>query len=581
MLKDSPSNLPSHASEAPAVLVWLPGMAHNQAPVHAQQGWRQGLERLRHMLGEMLPRPTQQAAKEGVQVGGLGALIDACRRFQQGSANGDQPSFSGHLGVAMLHSQDGVAPQEVQRAQCIARFAPVGTIGLEAEAVDAFERSWELPLVDLGEVQCTECGDLKPTTKVLALTADQRTRLPDPLALRDVLAVLTPRLTGDHPLQAEAAGHLLADTIRTSLTRSALVRVIASESARRLGPPRLALQDAFELLHATHVLRCEGTVATNGQMQVQMELLAPGESRAMWSSHFSLRLEALLAGQADSLMEAIANAHSAMVTAPLQLAQLPAWSKLEDHQLLISATQLMHRLAPAAFMLSSELLDALGQRCPDQALVHAWKAKWHVMAAVQGIEPRPIAVKAAELACDRALLVDPHCAFALALRGYSHIMEGHPPAQARAAFAKALAGSPSEALAWLFSALQCTFEDQLDAALEAIRTALALSPLDPWRYLFDATAAHVYLARGDAAQALKFAESSVRQRARHAPTLGYLVIIHARLGNLHIAKDHLRQLHELWPGYTLNSFWATYGGREAAHAQDFAWALAAAGLQSD
>jgi tetratricopeptide (TPR) repeat protein len=580
MLKESPSNLPSHASEAPAVLVWLPGMAHNQAPVHAQQGWRQGLERLRHMLGEMLPRPTQQAAKEGVQVGGLGALIDACRRFQQGSANGDQPSFSGHLGVAMLHSQEGVAPQEVQRAQCIARFAPVGTIGLEAEAVDAFERSWELPLVDLGEVQCTECGDLKPTTKVLALTADQRTRLPDPLALRDVLAVLTPRLTGDHPLQAEAAGHLLADTIRTSLTRSALVRVIASESARRLGPPRLALQDAFELLHATHVLRCEGTVATNGQMQVQMELLAPGESRAMWSSHFSLSLEDLLAGQADSLMEAIASVHAAMVSQPLQLAQLPAWVKLEDHQLLISASQLIHRLSPAAFDRSRDLLEALVRRRPDQAVAHAWQAKWHVMAAVQGIEPVPAAAASAVAAANIALQLDTSCALAHSLGAMARLMLRAPLSETGPAFVHAVNCNPSEALAWMYEAAHALYEDRSDAAEQAIRTALALSPLDPWQYMFDATAAHVYLANERWDLALQYAQSAARLRARHAPTLLFHVIAQARLGRLDLANEYLRQLLELWPRFSLTLFWETYAGRDSKHAHQFAWALTAAGLPS-
>jgi hypothetical protein len=76
-----PLNLPSHASEAPAVLVWLPGMAHNQAPVQAQQGWRQGLERLRHLVGDLLPKRAVPGASEGHQVGGLGALIEACRRF--------------------------------------------------------------------------------------------------------------------------------------------------------------------------------------------------------------------------------------------------------------------------------------------------------------------------------------------------------------------------------------------------------------------------------------------------------------------------------------------------------------------
>jgi len=575
-----PLNLPSHASEAPAVLVWLPGMAHNQAPVQAQQGWRQGLERLRRMVGDLLPTRALPGAGEGLQAGNLGALIDACRRFQQGSLAGHEPSFAAHLGVAMVHSQDVVKPEEIQRAQCIARFSPIGTIGLQAEAVDAFARSWELPLVDLGEVQCTECGDLKPATKVLALTADQGTKLPDPLALRDVLVVLTPELTGDHPLQVEASAYLLADTIRTAMTRSALVRVIASESARRLSQPSRSVKDAFELLHATHVLRCEGSVAISGQMQLQMELLASGQLRPMWSDAFTTSIDELLAGDANKLMDVLSSAHAALLNESLSLAQLPAWKSLEDHQLLVAATQFMHRLSPVSFQRSRLLLDSLCQRAPRQALVHAWLAKWHVMAVVQALEPVPTAAASAVASADTALQLDPNCALAHSLGAIARLMLRAPLSEVGPAFSRAVGCNPSEALSWMYEAAHALYEDRCDAAEQAIRNALALSPLDPWRYMFDATAAHVYLANERWDLALQYAQHAARLRARHAPTIFFLVIAQARLGRLDLANGHLLQLLELWPKFSLTLFWETYAGRDSKHAHEFAWALTASGLPS-
>jgi tetratricopeptide (TPR) repeat protein len=147
-------------------------------------------------------------------------------------------------------------------------------------------------------------------------------------------------------------------------------------------------------------------------------------------------------------------------------------------------------------------------------------------------------------------------------------------------FERGVNANPSEALAWVYQAVQAAYEDRFDAADQAIKTALALSPLDPWQYFFDSAAAHVHLARGDCELALLYAQSACRSRARHAPSLLFLVIAQARLGRLEVAQEHLHQLLQLWPGYSLTRFWNSYPGRGSAHANEFAWALTAAGLGS-
>lgn len=578
MAEGSSPSPPLGDAEAPAVLVWVPGMEHQQAPLHAHQGWQWGMERLRRLASEILPSRPVTGAVEGLQTGSLGSLIEACRRFQTSSSAAAAPSFPMHFGVALAASSGGAAPTDVQRATCIARHAPIGTIGLQAEVVDAAERTWEMPLVDLGEVHCRACGPDEPATKVLALTAGWGTTAPDPLALRNALVVLVPQLASDNPGQADAAAELLADTMATVLARSALLRVVARESSRRLTQAHRAVADAFEVLHAGHVLCGQGRLSTTGDLQLDLSLMAAGQASPVWTHRLSLHLDDLLSGRLHPLMQALADLHFEIASATLRDAQLPSWTHLEDHQLLMAASQLMHRLSPAAFKRSKQLLDTLVQRRPEQALGHAWQAKWQVMAVVQGLTPRRAAMVEVHAACRRALALDPHCALALALQGYAHIMEGHPVAASRQAFMAALDANPNEAFAWLFSALAATFEDRLDAALEAVQVAQALSPLDPWRYLFDAIAAHVHLARGDTDTALLYAESSARLRALHGPNLFYLVVAHARRGDLHLAQTYLQQLLELWPAYTLRTFWSTYAGRDTPHAKDFAWALTAAGL---
>ena len=96
--------------------------------------------------------------------------------------------------------------------------------------------------------------------------------------------------------------------------------------------------------------------------------------------------------------------------------------------------------------------------------------------------------------------------------------------------------------------------------------------------MFDMGASHVHLASGNLTEGLRYAELASRSRARHAPTLFFLVIAQARLGKLGLAHQYLQQLLELWPRYNLKAYWRSYPGRDAPHATEFAWALTSAGL---
>jgi|GEM_PF-6043051 len=554
-----------------AVLVACPDLSHQLPAVQVQQHWR----RLQAAMAELEVEPLQRlTAPLGVSAANAQQLLAAARQLLQRLQG--QSGLATHLGLHLLADANHPSAAELQLAERVARRAPIGTLGLSAELADALDRVWELPLVDLG-ADPLEGGDGQ-SLKVLALAPGAQEGRPDPVALRDVLVVLRPQLGGNDAQRAAACADLLVDTLTGSLARSALLRVVARESAARLSDPARALQDAFSVLGASHVLSGRGQLGDSGVLSLQLELLARGQARALWSDRITLRVDDLLAGKADSLMRAIADAHAALMSETLSIAQLPAWQSLEDHQLLIGASQFMHRLSPASFERSRLLLEGLRERAPQQALVHAWLAKWHAMAAAQAIEPVPAAAAAATEAVSLALKHDPNCAMAHVFGGVARVMQRAPLEESGPWFRRALDANPNEALAWMYEAVQAVWEDRAEAAESAVRTALAISPLDPWRYFLDSAAAHVYLANGAWEEGLRFALSSVRLRARHAPILLFLVIAHARLGRLDIAHQYLGQLLELWPRYTLTRFWESYPGRKAAHAQDFAWALTAAGL---
>lgn len=555
---------------AGAVLVALPGGFGTAAPVQRMAG----LGRLQALWDALLPAPSCRCA-EPMAIGAtdLRSLVDAGQSLL--SQWPHEPALQ--LGIELLADAQRPQPAELDAAARIARRAPQGMLALSAEAADRLERAWELPLVDLGPLEPGQ-GRLP---SVLALGGQGPTRLPDALALRNVLVVGPPALSGADPGRTQACAALLGEWVAASLACSSLLRVVASESVRRLQDPARLRADAFETLGASHLLLLRGHLGEGGTLALQMELLARGAARALWSERVALTLDGLLSGEAPALQRALAELHVALLSESLDASQCDGWERLEDHQLLIGATQLMHRLSPLAFERSRQMLLTLRQRAPRQARVHAWLAKWHVFAVVQWLEPSGSGLTEAQQCCDEALRLDPHCALGCALAGFVRLMRGEPLDSARPWLERAVQLNPNESLAWIFLALLRTYQDRLDEALEALRMGIALSPLDPWRYFFDSVAAHVHLARGDWTTGLAHAEASVRQRARHAPTLIYLAIAHSKLGRPDLGQAHLQQLLELWPHYSVERFWQLYPGREARHARDFAWALTAAGLPSN
>jgi adenylate cyclase len=550
-----------------AVLVALPSALGSTAPVQRLAGFG----RLHALWDQLLPAPSCRCA-EPMALGAtdLRTLLGASQTLLKQWRH--EPALQ--LGIDLLADASRPQAAELDAAARIARRAPQGMVALSAEAADRIDRAWELPLIDLGPVD----GEAGRRPSVLVLDEARPLHLPDALALRDVLVVAPAQLSGDDRVQAEACATLLSDWIAGRLACSSLLRVVSPESVRRLQDPARLPADAFGTLGASHLLLLRGHLGGSGTLALQMELLARDSPRSLWSERLAVTLDGLLSGEAPSLRRALADLHVALMSESLDLSQGGGWERLEDHQLLIAATQLLHRLSPLAFERAQQMLLTLRQRAPRQARVHAWLAKWHVFAVVQWLEPSASGLPQAQASCSEALRLDPDCALAWALSGFLRLMRGEPLEAARPELERAVQVNPNESLAWIFLALLRTYEDRLDEALEALRMGIALSPLDPWRYFFDSVAAHVHLARGDWASGLAHAEASVRQRARHAPTLIYLAIAHSKLGRPDLAQDYLRQLLELWPHYSVERFWQLYPGRQTRHAREFSWALTAAGL---
>jgi hypothetical protein len=311
---------------------------------------------------------------------------------------------------------------------------------------------------------------------------------------------------------------------------------------------------------------------------LRLNLHAHDDSRLVWSDRIEFHTLDLLSGDAACLAEACGALYGVLQRSRLDKVRSVAWQQLSHYELMSAATQWMYRLSPAAFEQSLRLLNWLIEQAPHLAEPHAWLAKWNLLAYTQGLKPREEALSGLDRACAEALQRDARCALALSLSSHAAAVRGESLQAAAAGHEAALLAQPNQALSWAFHALNRIYADQAFEAREAARTALGLSPLDPWRHFLDSVMAHAYLAHGEPAIALLHARQAERLRADHAPTSIYLAVAHAQLGEMDPARAAVRRLRIRWPDYRVQDFRTTYWGRHAAHAESFARALRDAGL---
>lgn len=557
-----------------AVLVARLDARHTLTPLHAEVGMRQAAEALQATLAQppreqLLPLPGEGFALTAHETQ---PLVDAARGLRQRLPADAERALRFRFGVHALADARAPNADELAIAQRVAAAAPYGGVCLSAEAVDRLTQPWALPLHDRGRASDAP----EDALRLFAVDPDTQAPLPPVPDLGPMLAVLTPELSGAGD-RGQAVAEMVADALIVALSRSSQLRVVSHRSSQGLRHSRQALDDAFAHLQAHHVLQCRGSLGLNDRVFLQLSLHARRQPAPLWQGRAEFELVDLLYGDTFPLSQACSEIHTVLQASTLQATKRLPWERLEHFQLLNAATQLMHKLAPAAFAQSRAMLDHLHAQLPQHPEPLAWLAQWHLLEVAQGASTQVVAPRALALA-EQALERDPQHSLAHALAGHAQAMLGRPASDSGAHHQAALAANPNNGLAWLFHALHQTYQGRTQEACEAAKLALALSPLDPWRYFMDSVCAHALLANNQVEAGLVHAQHSARLNAQHGPTLVYLVLAHARLGQLALADEALGRLLQRWPGYTVSEFRSAYWGRETEHAETFARALALAGL---
>lgn len=482
------------------------------------------------------------------------------------------------LGGANPHAAASELAHAARRARALAAHAGPGEIVAAAELVDEFIGGVDGDIEDLGDL-AVDAGPVRAYRVraagyggVPAISAE-----PGPVGTKPAIAVLPIEcLLGDDP--DDMLGEALADDVIAGLSRSTELTVVSVLSSRRLRRCGLPPANAARCLAATFLLT--GTYRLKGdRMDVNVHLENTRSGDILRSMHFEAGVREAF-DPAQSLGRRIAlEVAPAVFAHALATARTRPVTEMDAYALLMAAIGFMHRTARREFERAHAMLAQLRQRRGCEAIASTWLAKWHVLRVVQGWSHDPSSDAALALDCvDRSLDDDSRDALALSIGGLVHAYLRKDLARAGRMYEEAIATNPSEPLAWLFSATRWAYLGKGAQAEAAGEQALRLSPIDPLQYFFDSLAATSALANANWERSVTLSRRSLRANRTHASTWRTLAFALVELGQMDEAREAVRQLLAIEPGFTASRFMERFPGRDGPLAVPWAEAMKSAGL---
>lgn len=460
-----------------------------------------------------------------------------------------------HVGDVVEDELD-IFGQDVNIAHRLTTLAQPDQIVVSAAVVDGIVPGLDADVEDLGPCHLKH---LDEPVRAYRLRRGGEPSLPMPPAAGSTESLL-PRIAvvpfaGESVNALEASiGDVICDGVIARLSGSGRIRVISKLSTAVMRARAKSVGDIGRLLRVAYVLT--GSFRLQGPtVRLQAELADARSEEIVWVHEFRCDAQDLFQPDAqlpERLARLVADAVSAGELRRIRSLPMPS---LEGFSLLLGAMMLMHRSSVQDFTRAGELLEHLIERYPRAPEPRAWMAMWYVLRVSRGmvVDMEGEGARALEHT-QRALDGSPDCSMALAAGGFVHCHMLRDLDTADDCLDEALRLNPSDAMAWIFRCAVLSFRGAGHEALFAGEHAVSLSPLDPMRHYYDALTSTAALSAGQLTRAVELARRALLVNRHHLPTLRTLAIAQVEGGDLPSARETVRRILEIEPGFTIQRY---------------------------
>ena len=397
----------------------------------------------------------------------------------------------------------------------------------------------------------------------------------DSQSLLPTIAVIPfePRVPGERAL----LGEVIAEDVISALSRSAELNVTSRLSTRAFSMREATLAEVGFALRADYVLS-GSFIEAEGRVILNAELSVVDSGQVLWTERLECKIAEILQ-DLETVHTIVSHVRRAIVLSEIRAAKEYPLAELSNHNLLLGAVGLMHRMSANDFKTARLLLNALVERVPHQPAPQAWMARWHVLRVQQGWSESPLEEARSALEASKAALdIDPENSHALASEGMVLTNLSHRLDEAEDRYNTALEFNPNDAYGSLLRGTLYGFQGKGKEAKQDTDRALHLAPLDPHRFFFLALAAGANFAAGDYEKALSLAETSLRMNRTHTSTLRVKILAQLGLGQGDAARETTQTLMSLQPNLRVGEWFKNTPSREFEIGKQIASMLKDAGV---
>jgi TolB-like protein len=366
--------------------------------------------------------------------------------------------------------------------------------------------------------------------------------LPD----RPSVAVLPfSNLSGD-PEQDYFSEGMVEDII-TGLSRIKWLFVIARSSTVSFKGKAISVEQVGRHLGVRYVL--EGSVRkAAGRVRITAQLIDAATGAHVWVERYDRELADIFALQDEIAMAVVGAIEPSLRRAEVERVRRKRPDSFDAYDLVLQAQPDVYSGMPACATEALTLLERAISIDASYALAHAFAAMAHHNRFLRaGLHEGDRAASISH--AQAAILHGQDDALALTFAGFSIGMDGHDRPAAFAAFAAALAVSPSSALTYILGSVIHGWGGEAERAIEWAERGMRLSPFDPWAFAAWHAIMLGHFHRGRDHEALDAAHKAVLANTAHSISYMLLAAPLARLGRLEEASAAAARVLERQPAF--------------------------------
>jgi TolB-like protein len=324
----------------------------------------------------------------------------------------------------------------------------------------------------------------------------------------------------------------------------------------------------------------EGTLQRMGtQIRICITLIEVEQGAVAWSWRSAFDTHDMLAVQEDAAAMLAAAVEPEVAICEAARARRLGNGGAVAYRQVLQAAACMYRLDYDSFMEGGRLIEEAIEAEPYYGAAHAWLALWNVFLVGQGWAKEPAhSIAGAELAAERAILLDPGDARGLAVAGHVQAYLYRRLDTAISIHERAVTVNPNLPIAWQLGGVAHAYAGNLAEAGQYLDRSRRLAPCDPHSFFQDGCCLIVQLLRSqfDAARVTgrRVTQLHPRFSASFKPYLAAL----GHLGDHHAAADIHGKLLALEPHFSLATFQASAPFARPEHMDIYLTGLRLAGV---